>query len=118
MDAYVEILKHMQNQGAKFNPPAMQLGEMVNSTTLKIGDLQVDKDNLLIADYLLNTYKRKIKIPTTTATGIVGEHSISSIGIPDAQMNFTDTLKAGDVVLVTPISDMQLYIILAKVVKL
>ncbi len=54
MNPYIEILKHMQDQGAKYNPPSIQLGEMINSNTCKIGDLQIDKDNLLIADDLLN----------------------------------------------------------------
>lgn len=53
MDPYIEILQRMRSEGAKFNPPGIQLGEMINSTILKIGDLQVDKTNLLIADYLI-----------------------------------------------------------------
>lgn len=127
MDAYIKLLKHMQEQGSKNNPPSIQLGEMVNSNTLKIGDLQIDKSNLLIADYLLKDYKRKIKIPLVTATGItesqsVGEHgshshNVTSIGINDVEINFNDTLKTGDIVAVIPTNDMQIYIILARVVK-
>ena len=52
---YVEILKHMQKQGSKLNPPSVQIGVMISSNVLKIGDLQLDKDNLLIADYLVSS---------------------------------------------------------------
>lgn len=127
-DPYDGILKHMRNEGAKFNLPGIQLGEMVNSNTLKIGDLQIDKDNLLIADYLLKDYKRKIKIQLAAATGVtevqsVGDHgshshNVKSIGVNDAEISFIDTLKDGDVMAVIPTSDMQTYIILARVVKL
>lgn len=116
--SYVKILKHMQKQGSKLNPPSVQIGVMVSSNILKIGDLQLDKDNLLIADYLLSSYKRGISIPTTSASGNTTTGSISSVGIPNGNMEFTDTLKAGDTVAVIPINDGQTYVILARVVSL
>lgn len=118
MDAYTEILQHMRTQGMKYNPPTVQLGKMITSNILSLGDLQITKKNLLVADYLLPNYKRKIKIPSTNATGTAGEHSISSIGIPDGEISYTDTLKAGDLVAVMPTADGQKYIILCKVVEL
>jgi hypothetical protein len=44
----------MREQGAKYNPPPIQLGEVVSSTPLAIitGDLQLNSDNLMIADSL------------------------------------------------------------------
>ena len=53
MNPYIEIIKHMQFEGAKNNPPTIQLGQMIDEHTLKLGDLQITKENLLFADYLL-----------------------------------------------------------------
>ncbi|KJR48395.1 hypothetical protein UF75_1193 [Desulfosporosinus sp. I2] len=45
----------MRTQGAKFNTPYVQVGVVVSPDplTIKLGDLQIGKENLLVADYLL-----------------------------------------------------------------
>lgn len=120
----------MKKQGATSNPPTIAIGEVISSNPLviRIGDLQIDKDNILITDYLLKDYKRKIKIPEATATGetnnvSVGDHgthkhSVDNIGINEVEITFLDTLKAGDRLAILPTSDKQNYIILARVVSM
>jgi hypothetical protein len=119
-DPYVSILQRMQNQGRKFNPPSIDIGTVVSSDplTIKIGDLQLTKDNILVADFLLPNYKRKVAIPSTSATGTAEDKSISSIAIPDAELSFTDGLKKDDMVACLATSNEQTYILLCKVVKL
>ena len=116
---YSEIINHMRTQGGKNNTPYVQVGVVVasNPLTVKLGDLQIGKRNLLVADYLLPNYARKISIPTTTAVGNTTTESITSIGIPDGEIALTDGLKANDVVALIPTLDGQTYIVLAKVVS-
>lgn len=48
----------MRTQGAKYNTPYVQLGVVVSPDplTIKLGDLQIGKENLLVAEYLLPSY--------------------------------------------------------------
>lgn len=116
---YVELIEQMKQHGSAYNPPSILLGEVISDNPLivTIGDLQINKENIYISDLLLSNYKRKIKIPITTATGIAGEHNISSIGINNAEIDFIDSLKSGDTVCIMPMEDRQTYIILCKVVR-
>jgi len=127
---YSKLIEQMKKQGATSNPPSVQIGEVIspNPLTIRIGDLQIDKDNILMADYLLKEYKRKVKIPEVTATGetnnvSVGDHgthkhSVEKIGINEVEITFLDTFKQGDKLAIIPTSDRQTFIILARVVSL
>jgi len=111
----------MREQGGKNNTPYVQVGIVVaaDPLTIKLGDLQIGKENLLVADYLLPDYSRKINIPTTAANGSTTEESVTSIGIPDGVITLTDGLKADDIVALIPIleDELQTYIVLAKLVS-
>jgi len=127
---YSKLIEQMKKQGATSNPPSVQIGEVIspNPLTIRIGDLQIDKDNILIADYLLKDYKRKIKIQEVVATGetnnvSVGDHgthkhSVDKIGINEVEIIYLDTFKQGDKLAVLSTEDKQTYIILARVVSL
>lgn len=121
---YSKMIEIMKRQGASVNPPSAQIGTVVSSNPLviKIGDLPVDKDNILVADYLLERYKRKIKIPKVAAIGETGinnehKHSVDSIGIDEVEITFLDTIKQGDKLAVLPTEDKQTYIIIARMVS-
>lgn len=53
-DPYSELIKKMRNQGTHYNPPSIELGKVISVTplTISVSDLQLTKDNLLVADYL------------------------------------------------------------------
>ena len=132
-DPYIEILAAMQRQGASTNPPGIKLAEVVApppDIVIKMGDLQVDKDNVRIADYLLPGYTRQAN---QQSTGNI----ITHVPVPPGEepqeydtytqieslthsgtIALSDTLKPGDVVAVMPTTDGQTYIVLAKVVSL
>ena len=62
---YSKMIEIMQKQGATSNPPSIQIGEVIEpppNLVIKVNDLQIDKDNILIADYLLKEHKRRIII--------------------------------------------------------
>lgn len=130
-DPYVEMLSAMQRQGASMVPPGIKLAEVVSpppNLVIKMGDLQIDKDNILIADYLLPGYGRAVTIPLTDSQSevtdtVVGDHGshthdVTKIGVPAGTIQLTDTLKPGDIVAAMPTVDSQTYIILARVVSL
>ena len=142
MNPYSEIIKLIQIYGASYNPPSIQIGEVISpppDIVIRVGDLQVDKDNILISDYLLPNYKRQFEIPETSEAKITTEayidndfenvHSITyknpitnetlegTIGLK-GEMMLTDTLQQGDIIAVLPTEDRQTYIILARLVKL
>ncbi|QAT40828.1 DUF2577 domain-containing protein [Clostridium sp. JN-9] len=116
---YIELIKHMQKQGTKFNPPAIEIGVVINAEplTIKIGDLQLTKDDIWVADFLLSKYKRKMSIPSTKATGSTTEEGITSIGIPNGELEFTEGLKIGDSIACLAVMDRQEYVVLARVVR-
>jgi hypothetical protein len=120
----------MRTQGGKNNTPYVQIGVVVSADplTIKLGDLQIGKDNLLVADYLLPNYTRKITIPITDGSGVmssvsVGEHGshtheITELAIAeDGEIIFTEGLKADDIVALTPTPDGQIYIVLERLVS-
>ncbi len=120
---YSKMIEIMQKESANTNPPITQIGKVISPQPLiiEVGDLQVDKDNILIADYLLQNYKRKIKVPESETTGETAEsnshkHDVVKVGINEVEVTFLDTLKQGDRLAVWPTEDKQTYIIVARVV--
>ena len=45
---YAKILKMMRVQGAKNNPPCLELGTMMAKRKCSVGDLVLDKDDLMV----------------------------------------------------------------------
>jgi hypothetical protein len=118
-DPYNEGIKLMRKHGSYNNPPSVEIGKVTgtNPLNVKIGDLPLTKDNLLVADYLLANYSRQINIPNTSATGSTTDGNISSISISNGTINFIDTLKENDLVALVKITNSATYIILCRVVK-
>ena len=117
---YNEMIKKMRRQGAAYNPPSIDIGKVISPDplTIQINDMPLSKKDLLVSDFLLANYKRKISIPSTSATGSTTDGSIASIGIPDAELNFIKGLEKDDMVACLATSDGQKYIVLCKVVSL
>ena len=130
----------MRTQGGKNNTPYVQVGIVVSPEplTIKLGDLQIGKDNLLVADYLLPDYVRKYtadgnlkatksgSLGTTSATtvGSYGSHThnVASITLDtdntqSGDFTFSDGLATDDIVALISTLDEQTYIVLARVVS-
>lgn len=116
---YSEMVKIMQDQGAKYNPFSVQLATVLTSSPLTItaGELQLAGANLLVADSLLLGYSRQINLPSTTASGATSDGTITSLSIPNGVLNFLDGLNAGDTLAVVQI-DSSTFVILARVVSI
>lgn len=96
------LFQEMRSKGALDNPSSLQLGEVIsiNPLIIKIGELQLDKDNLLIAEHLL-THKRKFRYNTNDEF---------------KEFEFKSVLDVGSTVVCYPILKGQKYLVLEKVV--
>jgi hypothetical protein len=122
MNSYSELLKLMQIHGSKNNPDTVELATVISvppNLVIQTGDVQITNSNILIADYLLSTYMRQVKIPPTSnvSSTVTNNNSVTSIGL-SGQIDFTDTLNVGDQLAVQAIQDGQMYLILCRVVSL
>jgi hypothetical protein len=122
MNSYSELLKLMQIHGSKNNPDTVELATVISvppNLVIQTGDVQITNSNILIADYLLNTYMRQVKIPPTSnvSSTVTNNNSVTSIGL-SGQIDFTDTLNVGDQLAVQAVQGGQMYLILCRVVSL
>lgn len=134
---YKNLLSMMQDQGKKHNPPSICLGEItsINPINIKVEDLILDKDDLLISDNLVQGYKSNVDITssgtlvsnTQNTSGGSGESSFASHShainndynlTGSAELSFKDQLKIGDLLALMPTENRQIYIVLCKVVTL
>lgn len=89
MDGYSKMLMLFRNEGSKYNPPMLLLGEMTSSVDCVIGKLSLDEEDYYISEHLATKEGNKYK----------------------------SSLKAGDIVLLYPLND-EKYVIIEKVVEL
>ena len=76
-----------------------------NPLIVKIGDLQIERENMKVNQALLASYSRRMSMGTAGATGISG-----------GTFTTQDGLKAGEQVVLLKSGDGQQYILLCKVV--
>lgn len=88
-----------------------------NPLIVKIGDLQIEQENMKVNQALLAGYSRRMSMGTAGATGsTTKDDGISSIGISGGTFTTQDGLKAGEQVVLLKSGDGQQYILLCKVV--
>lgn len=97
------LLNIMREQGKKDNPETLVLGTMTSSDSCMIGDLPLDSEDLLIAEYLTTGYHKAVS------------GSNPSLKNEDT---FIKPLKKGDQVVLMKIEEQDVYVILCKVVEL
>lgn len=105
---YSKILEMTRNRGG--NLSGISIGEVLApppNLVVRVGELQVDKDNIKIADYLLKEYQREYKTSPDEVIWSVRNY-----------IKFEDTLAVGDEVAIFTTADKQTYIILARLVNL
>ena len=88
-----------------------------NPLIVKIGDLQIEQENMKVNQALLAGYSRRMSMGTAGATGSTTRgDGISSIGISGGTFTTQDGLKAGEQVVLLKSGDGQQYILLCKVI--
>jgi hypothetical protein len=127
---YSDLINMMQTQGAKYNSPSITLGRVINplpNLIILIGDLQVDRDNLLVAEEL-GQHQRLGALAEAAATGFTDQtvisgygghsHNIRQVGYASGELTIEPCLNKDDLVAVIPMEGYQKYIVLCKVVSL
>ena len=88
-----------------------------NPLIVKIGDLQIERENMKVNQALLAGYSCRMSMGTAGATGSTTKgDGISSIGISGGTFTTQDGLKAGEQVVLLKSGDGQQYILLCKVI--
>lgn len=113
MNGYEKLIKAMRAEGTKgktiYQP---RIGIMSSEKVCKVGDLDLDEDDLLISSHFKNQCKNK-----------VNSNCSSQYGTPSSELkcncNDCDTmrLKKNDKVLIMQVSD-DAWVILCKVVNI
>lgn len=118
-DCYSKLINIIKKHGAAYNPPSIDIGIVLSSEPLiiKIGDLQLTKDNIFVADYLLKNYKRKITMSSTSVNEDSTNINLPAPTISDTDVSFIDGLKKEDTLACLATEDKQRYIILCRVVR-
>lgn len=114
---YSGLINLMREQGSKYNPPGLILGEVKSpppQINIKVGDIQLDKDNLYIADYLLPNYKRDYILEGTLTLNDTSTYTTT--GTTTETTN--DTLKIGDLVVLQKVENTNKFILFCKVVTI
>lgn len=52
MDGFEKLVKTIREEGARYNPYSLCLGEMTGKRTCRTGSLALDPDDLLVAEHL------------------------------------------------------------------
>lgn len=111
---YAEILNIIKTQGQKNASPTLQLGVMQSATSVKIGELVLNIEDLYFAEYLLAGYTFPLATPyvdKVTFSEYSGSYTTKDVAVKSSG------LQKGDIVAVQKLSDTNMYVILAKVVK-
>lgn len=121
MNSCETLIELMRNEGSRNNPPMIQLGEMLSDIECRIGENNLDLDDLYIAEHLTE-HKRVMDIEnagdvdaeTTAESGHL--HKLQSMTTRYTAIRIHTTLKKGDIVAAYRISEDK-YLIFAKVVS-
>lgn len=108
MTGYEKLIKMMRSQGAVYNSPGLRIGVMTSGNTCKIGNLDLDADDLYIAEHLL--YKQCYKVDERVT--VSNTHAVSY----EDRSKYLEPLKSGDMVLAYQINDDK-YVIIEKIVE-
>ena len=110
MKVYDELIDEMKRLGKGQIPEGIGVGEVLSVTPIKIrkNELILERENLLIADYLLEGYERVMEYTWKDKDGASGRHT--------EKMIYQDGLKVGDKVVLSPVMAGQMYVVVARVI--
>lgn len=117
---YEKIIRMMQTQGATNNSAEVQIGVMTSETSCKVGDLELDKDDLLFNELLVKPQlidKGKAEGRISINGGAMQDYKTENTKDTEKELLEDFKLKAGDIVAVTKISD-ETYAVLGRLIRL
>lgn len=116
---YLNLLEIMQNQSKEI-PKSFVIGSVLSAEPLNIKvaeNIILDREDMLINDFLLAKYNRKIRVKGNGINeGVSPEVSLTASDMTDVEVEtLEDSLKAGDKVILLLSEDQQQFILLCKV---
>lgn len=91
---------------------------------IALGDrIILEKKHLIFAAHVLNGYKRRFMVEETDSTGTTStnnahSHGVDTIGILNGEIEWLDTIKKDDEVILIPSRDGQRFYVIDKAVRL
>jgi Protein of unknown function (DUF2577) len=111
LNGYVEMAKLLKERNNK-SFDGFVIGKVISSfPDIKIqidNNIHLDASHLIFSSHLLEEYKREFKINGTSN----GESYIA-----EGNIEFTDSIKVNDLIILVPSSNNQSYVVLDKGVK-
>ena len=111
---YTEMLEIFKSQGKRWIPTGLQLGVMQSPTSVKIGDLILNTEDLYFSEHLLAGYTFPLVTPYVSSVTF-GYYDGSTETVTDAVKSVG--LQKGDIVAVQKLNDTNMFVVLTKVVK-
>ena len=134
-NAYAELLDTMREMGSQDNPLVVEIGKIVSTKPfiVRVNDIDIDEDNIYIADNLQSGYRRgaklegigKLKASMPGQLGAItspaGSGTLDSVNITtleneasiEGTIEFSHYFRTGDLVALTPFQNNQKFIIAA-----
>lgn len=99
-DPFATLVHFMREQGSVYNPPAILIAEVLTpppNLTIKVGDLQVDNDNIYIVQSCLSTFSRTCRIKPIRRDNVPGSFSLSGrLVVTETNAGLTGSTSVGD----------------------
>lgn len=130
-DPYNTIVQSMREEGAASNPTPFFVGEVLtpNPLLIQVGDIQLEREDVLINEMLLSGHTRKLQLEHTSVTGDTTassggsgyaeyashSHSINDMAIASGTYITLDDFQSGDKLVLLMSQDQQQFIVLCKV---
>lgn len=100
MTGYEKLLMLLRNEGSRYNPPSLLLGEMISTTEISLGRITLDADDYYIAEHLTKPLLTKLNLSSNLADN----------------STYINPLKEGDIVLLYPLTE-EKYVVIERVVE-
>lgn len=110
----------MMNKNKGKNIVPFFIGKIISDNPLLIqaGNIQLERDDLLINEFLLKNHKRKVHIKSKNMDADLDskkDFKVSDIDMYESEIETEDDFKAGDQVVLLMSTDQQQFVLLCKV---
>ena len=111
MNAYEKIIKTMRSEAGRTKQGfALKIAEMTSPNSCKIGQIELDKDDIYVSEHLTKRVLNKLDFNIESSGGTSHVHKWSD------KSEYFSPLKKGDIVLVAQISNLK-FVIIDKLVE-
>lgn len=116
---YLNLAEMMKkNKGTNIVP--FFIGKVISANPLLVqaGNIQLERDDMLINEFLLKNHKRKVHIKSKNMDADLNskkDFKVSNIDMYESEIETEDDFKAGEQVVLLMSTDQQQFVLLCKV---